>query len=296
MRGLKRHHSALKRRRRTVAGPVPRRKPPANVTNYAQTLRARAERAEREAGTLSATNSPRPRRGYPRQRDRHSNRAAARSQPGQVTGQIHVKEGPAARGISAAGAFPCRPCPGAYRLVAVAKLSIPLLPRMPGEVSPGPGRPGVERAPTTSPWAAWDPAIAPSQRARRSSQLARPPHFQPFVTLAGRAPPGSATPRHRDDRHRLIRPQRSGRGRLARRIQRARPGGRRHADARRRLPRPGQRLVAAARVHHPGYPRRAHLADRDTYDPARTARRYGAPRGGPTHPRPRSIVVPRPAA
>jgi len=60
MRGLKRHHSALKRRRRTVAGPVPRRKPPANVTNYAQTLRARAERAEREAGTLSATNSPAP--------------------------------------------------------------------------------------------------------------------------------------------------------------------------------------------------------------------------------------------
>ena len=79
--------------------------------------------------------------------------------------------------------------------------------------------------------------------------------------------------RHRDDRHRLVRPLHSRRSSVPRRLRRPRPGGGWHADARRRLPGPGQRLVGATRLHHPGRPRRAHLADRRRHLRSRQTRR-----------------------
>ena len=85
-----------------------------------------------------------------------------------------------------------------------------------------------------------------------------------------------------DDRRRLVRRERPGHRVLPGRLRRPGPGRRRHAHARRRLPRPGQRLVAAARLHHPGHPRPDDLADRDRHlRPRQTRRRGPAPRRWP---------------
>ena len=107
---------------------------------------------------------------------------------------------------------------------------------------------------------------------------------------AGLVHPG----RHRDDRHRLVRPQRPGPGHLPRRIRRARPGRRRHAPARRRLPRPGQRLVAATRLRPPRHQAAGRLAHRDRHlRPGRAGPFPAVPPGAGDHVTvgPRSIVV-----
>ena len=100
------------------------------------------------------------------------------------------------------------------------------------------------------------------------------------------------------DRDRLARSGRAEPGALPRRRRRTRPGGRRQPDDRRRLPAAGQRLVGAARLHHPAHPARPDLAQGDRHlrpRGDRVVREAGA--ADPVAVGPRSVVVLRaPAA
>ena len=79
---------------------------------------------------------------------------------------------------------------------------------------------------------------------------------------------------HGHDDGRLGRPQRPGRRPVSGRRRRSGPGGRRQRSGRRRLPRARQRLVGAARLHHPAHPSGPDVARRDRHlrsEPAFTA-------------------------